>query len=349
MEKWGKERPRRGHEYPSFSSTLLDAIYRSIDESDAVGVAKPSPIAAAPRQPAPAYHSAAAAKERVVTRPRGLPPISTSSSSDNSSYGGFSSSSEPESAANHSARMRPIRTVSVAPARSVSHPPPSPPLSQRRVPSSPAAHNREKTKSSSIRSKLRDLGRSKPASPGARLAGLLNSLFATAAGKPRRPKSSPAPTTVDDSACSTASSYSRSCFVKTPSSRRGLPLEEEGVKRSVRFHPVSVIVGEDLRPCGQKIVCAGDRSAAEAKDKRRRSVAVPEGKEREETRRRVEELLRRYEDEEEEDEDEMSDSSSDLFELENLTVMGGGYRNELPVYETTHPGTYRAISRGLVQ
>ncbi|GJX99191.1 BIG GRAIN 1-like protein A [Tanacetum coccineum] len=41
--------------------------------------------------------------------------------------------------------------------------------------------------------------------------------------------------------------------------------------------------------------------------------------------------------------DYMSDSSSDLFELDNLK-----YREELPVYETTHLDTNRAIANGLV-
>ncbi|URE01117.1 hypothetical protein MUK42_37021 [Musa troglodytarum] len=276
--------------------------------------------------------------ETAGSRPRGLLPISTSSSSDNSSYGGFSSSSEPESVSSHRARLRPIRSEE-APARctAISGPPTRPPA--------PVVHDRERTKSSSIRSKLRDLGRSKaPASPGGRLAALLNSLFAAAA---KRPKKSKTPTaTADDSACSTLSSHSRSCLVKAPSSRQAPPAEDEGAKRSVRFHPVSVIVGEDLRPCGQKSVYSGDR-AAEA---RRRTVATEvEGKGKTETRMRVEELLRRFEDGEEED-GEISDSSSDLFELENLTVMtrGEGYRDELPVYETTHAATYRAISRGLI-
>ncbi|RZR97307.1 hypothetical protein BHM03_00026469 [Ensete ventricosum] len=346
MERWGTERQRRGNECPSFSSTLLDAIYRSMDESDAGGA--PEPSLAALRRPAMVV------SERAGNRPRRLPPISTSSSSDNSSYGGFSSSSEPESASSHRARLRPIRSGE-APTRctAVSGPPTRrPPPPPQRISSPPVVHRRERTKSSSIRNKLWDLGRSKaPASPGGRLAALLNSLFAAAAKRPKKSKTPTATTAgavggYDDSACSTLSSHSRSCLVKAPSSRRAPPAEDEGAKRSVRFHPVSVIVGEDLRPCGQKNVSAGDRAA----EGRPRTVATEvEGKGKTETRMRVEELLRRFEDGEEEG-GEISDSSSDLFELESLTVLRGGegYRDELPVYETTHAATNRAISRGVI-
>ncbi|XP_064947668.1 protein BIG GRAIN 1-like [Musa acuminata AAA Group] len=354
MERWGKERPRRGHENPSFSSTLLDAIYRSMDESDGCGEPNPSVAAlASPRLPAPSYRSAAAVSGKAVAPPVRLPPISTSSSSDNSSYGGFSSSSEPESASSHRARFRPIRIGVMAPDRSPSvlRPPPPPPQ--------PAVHHSEKTKSGSIRSNRSDPGRPKaPASPGARLGRFLNALFSAAAKNPKKSKTSTltvaaaAAVHVGDPACSTASSHSRPCLVKTPSSRRAPGADDEGVKRSVRFHPVNVIMGEDLRPCGQKNVYACDRAAGAGTEIRRRSFATEaaKGKSRDEARRRVEELLRRFEDEE----DDMSDASSDLFELENLTVMGagggggGGYRHELPVYETTHPGTNRAISRGIV-
>ncbi|RWW36307.1 hypothetical protein BHE74_00058681 [Ensete ventricosum] len=361
MERWGKERPRRGHENPSFSSTLLDAIYRSMDESDGCGEPNLSvPALASPRRPAPSYRSAAAVSGRAVTPPRRLPPISTSSSSDNSSYGGFSSSSEPESASSRRARFRPIRIGVMAPDRSPSLPrPPPPPVPQ------PAVHHSEKTKSGSIRSNRSDPGRPKaPASPGARLSRFLNALFSAAAKNPKKSKTSTLTVTVTaaaavhvgDPACSTASSHSRPCLVKTPSSRRAPGPDDEGVKRSVRFHPVSVIVGEDLRPCGQKTVYAGDRAAGAGTEIRRRSFATEaaKGKARDDAKRRVEELLRRFE----EEEDDMSDASSDLFELENLTVMGaaggggggggGGYRHELPVYESTHPGTSRGISRGIV-
>ncbi|XP_072973375.1 protein BIG GRAIN 1-like [Typha angustifolia] len=333
MERWGKTPSRARYGYsngcdnPSFSSTLLDAIYRSIDENDGEradqrtgGVPYRSASLTAPKKKP-------AVSERAVTRigsRRGF-PNSTSSSSEGSSYGGFSSS-EAESTG-----IRPIRTgLRSDPVR-------SPPIT---------SHHQEKSKNS-IRSKIRELRKSKtPASPGARIASFLNSIFtagktkssAAAASRGARPAES------SSSACSTASSYTRSCLSKTPSTRSAAGAAD---KRTVRFYPVSVIVDEECRPCGQKRIHGGE--AMEAKKK-------------------VEDMMRihRFDaEEEEEEEEEDSDASSDLFELENLAVIGnggggggggsggggggGGYRDELPVYETTSLGTNRAIAHGLLR
>lgn len=52
------------------------------------------------------------------------------------------------------------------------------------------------------------------------------------------------------------------------------------------------------------------------------------------------------EDEEDNDDDALSCTSSDLFELDNLSAIGiERYREELPVYETTRLNTNRIISR----
>ncbi|XP_042386160.1 protein BIG GRAIN 1-like [Zingiber officinale] len=322
MERLEKERVRRRHECPSFSSSLLDVIYRSIDDSDKGGAVQ-----------------AAAARERVFVSPSSLPPISSSSSSDNSSCSGFSSSSEPDSAASRRPQIRPIRTAPPPCRSSSAHPPTL--QTTKQAASLPANNHHERTESTSIRSRLRDLGRRSkaPESPGSRLAVLLNSLFANAAG--RRRKSKPPPTAADGFPWSAPVAHSRPCLVKTPSSRRAAASEEEGAKRSVRFHPASVVMEVDRLPQGQKTMCHGNPSEA----------AADEGKGRKEARQKLEDILRRFEAEEEaEEEDEMSDSSSDLFELDNLAFKaggGGGYRDELPVYETTHRGTNCAISRTL--
>ncbi|EOY30008.1 hypothetical protein QQP08_027492 [Theobroma cacao] len=225
-----------------------------------------------------------------------------------------------------------------------------------------------------------------PISPGGRLASFINSLFTT--GNTKKTKSSSSIVSCDDerklksgqvSTCSSASSFSRSCLSKnSPSTRERL---RNGVKRTVRFCPVSVIVDEDCRPCGQKCLY-------EEEDSSLLSVSVPTawkiGKtssrkcEEElklqimEKTRRVEEMAREflkeyhlnqkkndyiprdsrsnYVDEMDEDEDDAASySSSDLFELDHLVLIGNDrYREELPVYETTHVETNRAIANGLI-
>ncbi|KAJ7011586.1 protein BIG GRAIN 1-like B [Populus alba x Populus x berolinensis] len=233
-----------------------------------------------------------------------------------------------------------------------------------------------------------------PISPGRRLASFLNSLFTT--GNAKKAKISTPGGSYEErklkseqaSTCSSASSFSRSCLSKTPSSRGGKLSSNNGAKRSVRFYPVSVIVDEDCRPCGHKNLYGSDRQemsstlvAAAVTTATRNNVPTSD----EELKlhvmnenRRIEEvardLLKNYqkkkeeqfdhmstdlcndnthqacseEEEEESDDDIASCASSDLFELDNLSVIGiERYREELPVYETTHLGTNRAIASGL--
>ncbi|KAJ6372935.1 hypothetical protein OIU76_027300 [Salix suchowensis] len=156
-----------------------------------------------------------------------------------------------------------------------------------------------------------------------------------------------------------------------------------GLKRSVRFYPVSVIVDEDCRPVGHKSL------KHEEEESSLMSVSLPKewkiGKSPSrkiddelnyhavEKSRRIEEVAReflkdyhlnqnkkdvfkidaggKYNDHfEDEDDDAASCSSSDLFELDHLAVIGKDcrYSEELPVYETTHPVTNRAIAHGLI-
>ncbi|KAJ4845299.1 hypothetical protein Tsubulata_037762 [Turnera subulata] len=237
-----------------------------------------------------------------------------------------------------------------------------------------------------------------PISPGGRLASFINSLFT--AGNAKKAKiSSPGgyeqrtslkshEQASSSATCSTASSFSRSCLSKTPSSRG--KLSNNGAKRSVRFYPVSVIVDEDCRPCGQKSLYGGtheESTLMAAAITTTSSRSNPAGHDQElklhvlNESRRVEgvarELLESYrkkndhhqdldmtdlcngnidEDQcsEEEycddDDDVASCASSDLFELDNLSAIGidHRYREELPVYETTHLDTNRAIANGLV-
>lgn len=248
-----------------------------------------------------------------------------------------------------------------------------------------------------------DLKKAKqPISPGGRLASFLNSLF-TAGGNTKKAKISSSSSNDDDDitsasgrkllkpanassmTCSSASSFSRSCLSKTPSSSRGKSSNGGGTttKRSVRFYPVSVIVDEDCQPCGQKSLYDHDKqslrttttsiiSSEELKfhimEKNRRVEEAARDLLRNYQRKKVEthdiidardahtkkdQVFPRVDDvdgaDEEDEEDAASYASSDLFELDNLSAIGmERYREELPVYETTHLDTNRAIANGLI-
>ncbi|TVU48228.1 hypothetical protein EJB05_07859, partial [Eragrostis curvula] len=298
MERWGAKcaapepgRARRFADQPSFSSSLLDAIYKSMDETED-GAAEASKT----KKRDEALHYGYYYKPSLAGsyRASSRAPATTSSSSECSSYGGFSSS---EAESSQHRRLRPIRT-SVAGAGAGGAPAPA-----------LAPEKKAKKPGAAIRAKLRDLR--KPASPGARLAGFLNAIFAGKRGPATTP---PSGSRAAESACSTASSYSRSCLSKTPSTR-GQP------RRTVRF-------------------LDSDVEAAPASAERRRvQVGAVEQM-----------LLRRMEMESDDDDDDedSSDASSDLFELENLAAAapaagGAAYRDELPVYETTRVVLNRGI------
>ncbi|KAI3781667.1 hypothetical protein L2E82_11687 [Cichorium intybus] len=162
-----------------------------------------------------------------------------------------------------------------------------------------------------------------PISPGGRLTTFLNSLFTN--GHVKKPKDLNPPCfdhkkiertskSTHGSTCSSASSFTRSCLSKnSPRSREKL---NNGIRRTVRFYPVSIIIDQDSRPCGQKFI--SDKQDF-TKDEDYNA---------------------------DDDDDTKSDSSSDLFELDHLSVLKEC--EELPVYETTHFGTNCAIANGLI-
>ncbi|KAK8505250.1 hypothetical protein V6N13_045695 [Hibiscus sabdariffa] len=205
-----------------------------------------------------------------------------------------------------------------------------------------------------------------PISPGGRLASFINSLFTT--GNTKKPKSSSSTPSFSStvshdqnqaSPCSSASRFSRPCLSKDSPSTR------DGAKRTVRFCPVTVIVDQDSRPCEHKEI---GKSSSRKYDGEMKFQTT-------EKTRRVEQMAREflkeyhlnqkkneyiptdsrmnYEDKDDHDEDDNEDmsscSSSDLFELNHLVLLGNhGYEEELPVYETTHVETNRAIANGLI-
>lgn len=428
MDKWDtsiRQDNRHCHrrDNPSFSSTLLDAIYRSIDdgnggggEANSVSTAEGEVIFY--RETMRKKQSSSGLKEeekmvnfrracmiekwmekkvseKVVVRRssvadydrksrhnRGIALLNSSSSSSESSSGGGFSSSESESLQ----MPKPIRTSVSAPEKiSTSEKPQFDGYSRYQYNSAPNKHQKPSSKHESgfVKTKSKalkiygDLKKVKqPISPGGRLASFLNSLFTAGNAKkakiedlsnPKRKSKS-----TNASTCSSASSFSRSCLSNTPSSRG--KFSDNSTKRSVRFCPVSVIVDEDCRPCGHKSLHEDHEPALMALTAVRDSV---------DDRRRVQEvamdLLKNYQkknvndnrnnvvnefdmrdvvrcddsafdhDNEEDDDDAASYSSSDLFELDNLSAIGiERYREELPVYETTHFDTNRAIANGLI-
>lgn len=275
-------------------------------------------------------------------------------------------------------RPNPIRTTSAA---GYALPEKSRHVMMENTHKSKSDHKREdhggfvRTKSKALKI-YSDLKKGKqPISPGGRLATFLNSLFTAGNGKKVSKISSSSATNEEQTpTCSSASSFSRSCLSKTPSSRT--KSNSNGTKRSVRFCPVSVIVDEDCRPCGHKSLYNQTQFMTESNER----VDHDQWRVMEENRRVVQaakDLLKSYRqnkvefdmrdhvishqkkvrcydnveegEEEEDDDDAASCSSSDLFELDNLSAIGiERYSEELPVYETTNLGTNRAIANGLI-
>ncbi|KAM3267858.1 protein BIG GRAIN 1-like A [Capsicum chacoense] len=174
-----------------------------------------------------------------------------------------------------------------------------------------------------------------PISPGGKLASFLNSLFTP--GNAKKPKVSSNSGNASSSTCSSASSFSRSCLSK---------------------------IDEDCQPCGHKNLYDDKIPNTEQSVKNIRNSVNEELKfHAMEKNRRVEEaakdLLRNsqiknmeiFDYEDDDDDDAASCASSDLFELDNLSAIGidsNRYLEELPVYETTHLDTNRAIANGLI-
>ncbi|GMH04100.1 hypothetical protein Nepgr_005939 [Nepenthes gracilis] len=217
-----------------------------------------------------------------------------------------------------------------------------------------------------------------PISPGGRITSFLNSIF-----NAKKPNITASEMRSDQNSklSSSASSSSRSCLSKTPSSRGK---SSSGVKRSVRFYPVSVIVDEDSRPCGHKCLHEDEpkrfpsinaKKSAKIATKNNNnttlcspscdarkwnsewedidmamggSMTVTSTCKKKSPTAKVE--LREVDSSEELVDDAESCASSDLFELDNLSSIGieGRYNEELPVYGTTRMVQNQAIANGFI-
>ncbi|XP_073051377.1 protein BIG GRAIN 1-like B [Primulina eburnea] len=183
-----------------------------------------------------------------------------------------------------------------------------------------------------------------PISPGGKLTSFINSVFNHANEKKLKNADSSKGNQVGDlksvGSSSNISSASRSCLTKkSPKSREKT---RNGIQRTVRFDPVSVILNGESRPCGPKSIIGGDckgfgrHSSAtnQLDDLKLRRIRVKNRTVEEDAKndKKSDDMSYGFRKKsEEDDEDSMSDSSSDLFELDHLSSIG---RSRLPIYET---------------
>ncbi|XP_073123089.1 protein BIG GRAIN 1-like B [Henckelia pumila] len=159
---------------------------------------------------------------------------------------------------------------------------------------------------------------SQPISPGARLAGFFNSLFTSKTTRSNNNHNNNSPSSSSSSSSSSNfSARSSSCLSKTT---RGIKSDQ---KRSVQDFQINkqYAINEDL-------------------NNRRLVVLEAELAARDFLRNYQKKLQDQAQFDDDEDDDAASYASSDLFELDHLER----YREELPVYETTHLHTNRPIA-----
>ncbi|XP_044464811.1 protein BIG GRAIN 1-like C [Mangifera indica] len=353
---------------PSFSSSLLDAIYRSIDDTNnVIGVGggedssfhrEKKTMLKKQRNFTTATHGGsleeysnfrgASVIENWMEKQSSLGcsmhfPNSASSSSDSSSSGGLFSSSETGSSSykEKSTRSKAVRySMKCIQFEQMNE-------ESRHCRQTPkregGGFKKTKLKAMKMYDELKKV--KQPISPGGRITSFFNSIFSSGNAKKVNLCAVKAMEDVnfDRKSESTCSSASRSCLSKTPSSTKGkYSSSNGGMKRSVRFYPVSVIVDEDCRPCGHKCIYEDDPSLTPLPTAHQQILKSCSFKEDPKKNEFVGD-----DDEEEEDDDALSYSSSDLFELDHLIGIGR-YREELPVYETTNLKTNQAIAKGLI-
>ncbi|KAK6126778.1 hypothetical protein DH2020_039486 [Rehmannia glutinosa] len=313
MAVW--ERQQIQNKAPSFSSSLLDAIYRSIDENEQqqhkdFDHHRKKNAAQDIESLRRAIMIEKWIENHSTTKSTSTPthfPSNSASSTDSSI---FSSSTETESSS--STKSKPLKI-------------------QQILETKPKKRDGKFATTTKLTAQkiYRDLKKVKePISPGGKISNFLNSIFS-----PRNLKTNEEWSSVRKSRSvnetKTSSLSPKSCLTKNQSSRGG-----NRNKRSVRFCPVSVIVDEDCQPCGHKSIYSDEYSIGSRYiQKNIDSLRVNEGK----INLRKHELRDCYYKNEHDFFDDMSCASSDLFELENIIgrVDVGAYEEELPVYGTT--------------
>ncbi|KAM7510763.1 hypothetical protein LguiB_009638 [Lonicera macranthoides] len=392
---------------PSFSSSLLDEIYRSIDAGDdkfskKQSSVKCSSVKSKARSSIEDEEMASFRRACLIEkwmdkkvagkvtglRQESLPEFdnkslhyndhqffSSSSSCSDSSSGGFSSESEsfrpvktrPTSCFT-AGRIKPIRTGGPGKSSATSENSVFYHEQRELYMFDDLQKGMNKTEDGLIKSKIRALKIyenlkkvKQPISPGGKLSSFLNSLF-TNGSNSKKTKSLNSNGGFEENAverkdkfeykstqssmCSSASSFSRSCLSKTSHKDR----MNTGIKRTVSFYPVSVIVDEDCRPCGHKRIYEEDAKTFGRRSNEDRPKPVQKNYSKSHLNQKQNQLASRKIVEEEDYDDGASDSSSDLFELDHLALFRNDrFREELPVYETTHLDTNRAIASGLIR
>ncbi|KAI3759781.1 hypothetical protein L6452_07834 [Arctium lappa] len=327
MDAIDSHRYRGQRENPSFSSTLLDVIYRSIDERDGKESVACRETMRKRQSIDGCFHvdkqntgsvgrsggTKNIAGEVVVRRKSaaGVESCSRRSEGDSfvfnsnigsscSGYGVGFTPSEAETIYGFPARPRPIRTSFIEDDKRNTR--------EKQVQTHQSDDLQTKTKFVKTKSRaMKIYGYLKkgkqPISPGGRLATFLISLFTT--GNAKKSKISSSCTGIHDEAIihsnmksksannvstsSSATSFSRSCLSKTPPSSRGKLTT--GMKRSVRFYPGSVIVDEYRQPRGHNSL-HGNRSDSPAVKFARESFNEEIKKHLTEKNRQIEETTR---------------------------------------------------------
>lgn len=331
---------------PSFSSSVLDSIYRSIDESDGLQSDLRGSINSNNNDNVSSSSSSSPSPnkkdDKLTTLRRAImddehwlyarSSTTTTNSSDSSAF----SSSEAESYRT----TRRSRKLAEQGNRS--------------------GEGRQRTKRTSVLDndtlffsksdedkKLKamkmieeEVKRSKqPVSPGARLTSFLNSIFQSNAKKVKL--CSIGKTTDVKSSSSSKSCFSRTRY-KTDNNNNCKKLE-----RSVRFYPVRVTIDGDCRDYVHTNITREKKPIPELTAKKVHHTELTCNTRKIGLKDYVRSSNRDDESKEEED-DVWSYSSSDLFELDNYRIGMGRYMKELPVYETTDFKTNQVIARGLL-
>ncbi|KAI7988051.1 Protein BIG GRAIN 1-like A [Camellia lanceoleosa] len=371
-ERSQREEDRQHHQHrrktPSFSSSLLDAIYRSIDDSKCEeeqageeAVLYRDTTATRTKKQRSSNNANLVKRNNALlddeeslrraimiekwmeseNRTRTRTEVtrssrmynSTSSSSD-SSCGGVFSSSETESGYRERSKsasftvQRPKQVRSCGGGGGCGG---SVRSEFEQTPKREGRLTRTKSKALKIYGDLKKV--KQPISPGRRITNFLNSIFNSRNVK-NAAKREAAMMMEDSSSVRRSRSVkdTTTCSLSSSFSRSSClskpPSSRSKSKRSVRFYPVTVIVDEDSRPCGHKCIYGDDPSLMPTPVLGKISETTTM---KNKNAYQLRDFQDDIDDEEEEDEDEddcMSCASSDLFELDNIGAIGVGAYRE---------------------